>query len=67
VPVPLGHPRTPAMLESEALTRTAALIRALLSGTPSELAQQEAAAAPTRDVLDRAGAPAFFDPWRSAP
>jgi len=67
VPVPLGRPRTPAALDSESMTRTAALLRAYLSGTPAELAEQEAAAAPIRDVLDRAGAPAFFDPFGRAP
>ena len=66
VQVPLGRPRTPLALESEQLTRTAATLRAYLSGTPAELAQQEAAAAPTHDVLERAGAPAFFDPFRGA-
>ena len=67
VPVPLGRPRTPQVLESEQLTRTAATLRAYLSGTPAELAQQEAAGAPIHDVLERAGAPAFFDPFRGAP
>ncbi len=67
VPVPLGRPRTARMLDSTQLTRTAATLRAYLSGTPAELALQEAAAAPTRDVLDRAGAPAFFDPFSHAP
>jgi NitT/TauT family transport system ATP-binding protein len=63
VPVPLGRPRTPAALDSAAFTRTAATLRAHLAGTPAELAAQEAAGAPIRDVLERAGAPAFFDPW----
>jgi NitT/TauT family transport system ATP-binding protein len=67
VPVPLGRPRTPQMLESEQLTRIAATLRALLSGTPAELAEQEAAGAPIRDVLERAGAPAFFDPFGRSP
>ncbi|HEY7023361.1 MAG TPA: ABC transporter ATP-binding protein [Candidatus Limnocylindrales bacterium] len=67
VPVPLGRPRTPAVLDSEPMTRTAAMLRAYLSGTPAELAQQEAAAAPIHDVLDRAGAPAFFDPFGRVP
>ena len=67
VPVPLGRPRTAAALDSEQMTRTAATLRAYLSGTPAELAQQEAAAAPIRDVLEGAGAPAFFDPFRGAP
>jgi NitT/TauT family transport system ATP-binding protein len=63
VPVPLGRPRTAALLESAAFTRTAATLRAHLGGTPAELAEEEAAGAPIRDVLERAGAPAFFDPW----
>jgi NitT/TauT family transport system ATP-binding protein len=67
VPVPLRRPRTPAVLESEAFTRTAATLRAYLAGTPAEIAAEEAAAAPVRDVLERAGAPAFFDPFGRAP
>lgn len=67
VPVPLGRPRTAQVLESETFVRTAASLRAMLSGTPAELAEQEAAAAPMHDVLERSGAPAFFDPFRSAP
>ena len=67
VPVSLGRPRTAAALDSEQMTRTAATLRAYLAGTPAELAQQEAAAAPIRDVLEGAGAPAFFDPFRGAP
>jgi len=66
VPVPLGRPRRAEVLDSQAFGATAAAVRAHLSGTPAELAQQEAAGAPARDVLDRAGAPAFFDPWRNA-
>ena len=49
------------------MTRTAALLRAYLSGTPAELAAQEAAGAPIHDVLERAGAPAYFDPFGRAP
>jgi NitT/TauT family transport system ATP-binding protein len=67
VPVPLGRPRTPAVLESAAFTRTTAALRAHLSGTDVELAQQEAAGATAPDVLDRAGAPAFFDPFGRSP
>ena len=67
VPVPLGRPRTPAVLESAPFTRTATTLRGYLSGTPAELAEQEAAGAPIRDVLDRAGAPAYFDPFGGAP
>jgi ABC-type nitrate/sulfonate/bicarbonate transport system ATPase subunit len=67
VPVPLGRPRTPAAMDSAQFTRTATALRAHLSGTPEELAEQEAAAAPVRDVLDRAGAPAYFDPFGRAP
>src|SRR3954451_5778865 len=67
VAVPLGRPRTPAAMDSPQFTRTAAALRAYLSGTPEELAEQEAAAAPVRDVLDRAGAPAYFDPFGRAP
>ena len=67
VPVPLGRPRNPDVRESEAFSRAAATIRAFLSGTPAELAEEEAAGAPIRDVLERAGAPAFFDPFRGAP
>ncbi len=63
VPVPLGRPRTSATLESAAFVRTAALLRAQLGGTPADIAAEEAAGAPTRDVLEHAGAPAFFDPW----
>jgi NitT/TauT family transport system ATP-binding protein len=67
VPVPLGRPRTPAMLETAAMARTAGTLRALLGGSAAEIAEQEAAGAPLHDVLDRAGAPAFFDPFGRAP
>jgi len=66
VPVPLGRPRTQQMLESQAFARTASVLRAHLAGTPAELAAEEARAAPVRDVLETAGAPAFFDPFRGA-
>lgn len=64
VQVPLGRPRHMDALDSAAFTRAAATIRAHLSGTPTDIAAHEAAAAPVRDVLERAGAPAFFDPFR---
>ena len=67
VPMPLGRPREIGALESTAFTRAAATIRAHLSGNPQDIAAQEAAAAPVRDVLERAGAPAFFDPFQDAP
>ena len=63
VPVPLGRPRLTDALDSVAFSRAAATIRADLSGSPEDIAAQEAAAAPTSDVLDRAGAPAWFDPF----
>jgi NitT/TauT family transport system ATP-binding protein len=63
VAVPLGRPRQADALDSAAFSRAAATIRAHLSGSPADLAAQEAAAAPVTDVLDRAGAPAFFDPF----
>jgi len=66
VPVALDRPRTLAVMETPAFTRIAAALRATLSGTPAEIAQQEAAGAPTRDVLDHAGAPAYFDPFGRA-
>ena len=66
VPVPLGRPRNADVLESAAFTRTTATLRAYLSGTEADLEQQEAAGAPIQDVLERAGAPAFFDPFRGA-
>jgi NitT/TauT family transport system ATP-binding protein len=66
IDVPLGRPRSIDALESEAAARTAATIRAQLSGAPADIAAQEAAAAPVRDVLERAGAPAWFDPFGGA-
>ena len=66
VAVPLGRPRAIDALESEAFARTAATIRAHLSGNPEDIHAQEAAAAPVRDVLERAGAPAYFDPFQDA-
>jgi len=67
VNVPLGRPRTSAVLETIPFTRTTATLRSYLSGTDVELAQQEAAGTTTPDVLERAGAPAFFDPFGRAP
>ncbi|MGI8929470.1 MAG: ABC transporter ATP-binding protein [Candidatus Limnocylindrales bacterium] len=63
VSVPMPRPRTPEVFETPAFARAAAEIRAHLAGTPTEHAAQESAAAPIRDVLDRAGAPAWFDPF----
>jgi ABC-type nitrate/sulfonate/bicarbonate transport system ATPase subunit len=64
VPVPLPRPRSTAALDEAALSRTAAIVRAQLAGTDAEYAAQEAAATPTRDVLEHVGAPAWFDPFR---
>lgn len=66
VPVPLPRPRTMTVLETPAFARAAAEIRAQLAGTPIEHAAEEAAAAPIRDVLERAGSPAWFDPFGGA-
>jgi hypothetical protein len=63
VSVALGRPRLADALDSAAFSKTAATIRAHLSGSPADLAAQEAAAAPVGDVLGRAGAPAYFDPF----
>jgi NitT/TauT family transport system ATP-binding protein len=67
IQVPLKRPRTMITFDDPALTRVAATVRAHLSGTPTEYAAQEAAAAPVRDVLERAGAPAWFDPFGGNP
>jgi NitT/TauT family transport system ATP-binding protein len=66
VPVPLSRPRNPAVFESPAFTAAATEIRSYLAGTPVEQAAEEAAAAPVRDVLERAGSPAWFDPFGGA-
>jgi NitT/TauT family transport system ATP-binding protein len=66
IAVPLGRPRNVNALESAAFAQAAATIRAHLSGEPTDIAAQEAAAAPVRDVLERAGAPAWFDPFGGA-
>ncbi len=63
VPVPLARPRLPSARDGDAFTRASAAVRAHLQGTPEDLAAQEAAAAPVRDVLERAGSPAWFDPF----
>ncbi|MEP7360646.1 MAG: ABC transporter ATP-binding protein [Chloroflexota bacterium] len=63
VHVPLGRPRLPDALDSATFSRAAASIRAHLSGSPADIAAHEAAAAPVSDVLERAGAAAFFDPF----
>ena len=67
VAVPLGRPRLADALDSAAFSRAAATIRAHLGGSPADIAAQEAAAAPVHDVLERAGAPAWFDPFGSGP
>jgi ABC-type nitrate/sulfonate/bicarbonate transport system ATPase subunit len=66
VPIPLPRPRTADSLDGAAFSRTAALIRAQLTGSPAELAQEEAAAALIPDVLERSGTPAWFDPFGGA-
>ena len=63
VPVPLGRPRTLATYDDPAFARIASVIRAHLAGTATDHAAEEAAAAPVRDVLERAGSPAWFDPF----
>jgi NitT/TauT family transport system ATP-binding protein len=63
VPVALERPRSQAMLDSAEFVRTAAAVRAHLGGSAEDLAAQEAAAAPVRDVLERSGTPSWFDPF----
>jgi NitT/TauT family transport system ATP-binding protein len=63
VPVPLARPRTTASYEDPAFSRLAGVIRAHLAGTPTQYAEEEAAAAPIRDVLERSGSAAWFDPF----
>jgi NitT/TauT family transport system ATP-binding protein len=65
VPVELDRPRTAAALDGAVFSRTSALIRAHLTGTAADYAAQERAAAPVHDVLEWAGSPAYFDPFRS--
>jgi len=67
VPVPLPRPRTPATYEDAGFSRIAASIRAHLSGTPADYAAEEDAAAPIHDILERAGSPAWFDPFGGGP
>jgi NitT/TauT family transport system ATP-binding protein len=66
VPIAMPRPRTAAIRESRSFARLAATLRAHLSGSPADLAAEEAAAAPIHDVLERAGAPAYLDPFRGA-
>ncbi|HYI21295.1 MAG TPA: ABC transporter ATP-binding protein [Candidatus Limnocylindrales bacterium] len=63
VDVPLKRPRLPSARDSDAFARASAAVRAHLQGTPEDLAAHEAAAAPVHDVLERAGSPAWFDPF----
>ena len=63
VQVPLARPRSAATFDDPAFTRIAATIRASLAGTPSDYAAEEAAAPPARDILERAGSQAWFDPF----
>ncbi|HUR16368.1 MAG TPA: ABC transporter ATP-binding protein, partial [Candidatus Limnocylindrales bacterium] len=63
VPVDVARPRTAATFDAPAFIRAAAAVRAHLSGTALEQARDEAAAAPMRDVLDRSGSKAWFDPF----
>ena len=63
VPVDLPRPRTPAVFETPAFAHDAATVRAHLTGTPLQYAEHEQAAAPVQDILERAGAPAWFDPF----
>ena len=65
VPVPIGRPRTTATYEDPAFAHISATIRRHLAGSEADYASDEAAAAPVRDVLERAGAPAWFDPFGS--
>jgi NitT/TauT family transport system ATP-binding protein len=65
VPVPLPRPRTAQVYETPAFAHAAAQVRAHLSGSPVQYAAEEAAAAPVRDVLERVGSPAWFDPFGS--
>jgi NitT/TauT family transport system ATP-binding protein len=63
VPVPLPRPRGADTLDGAIYSRTASAIRAHLAGTVEEHAIDEARAAPSQDVLDRVGVPAWFDPF----
>ena len=63
VAVPLGRPREMRVMESASFARASARIRSHLGMTAQDRSADEAAAAPFHDVLDRAGAPAWFDPF----
>ena len=63
VSVPMGRPREFSVMESAAFARAAARIRGHLGMTALDRSADEAAAAPIHDVLERAGAPAWFDPF----
>jgi len=63
VPVSLPRPRTPETVDGALYSRTAATIRAYLGGSAAEQLADEERAAPVRDVLDRVGTPAWFDPF----
>ena len=65
VPVTISRPRSAATYEDPAFARIAATIRGRLAGTATDYLSDEAAAAPIHDVLERAGAPAWFDPFGS--
>jgi NitT/TauT family transport system ATP-binding protein len=64
VPVLLPRPRSTATLDGAAYSQTAQQIRARLGGSAEQRAADESRAAPTQDVLDRIGSPAWFDPFR---
>jgi NitT/TauT family transport system ATP-binding protein len=66
VPVTLARPRTESALDGAAFSRTAATIRSHLGGNPPDGAEPSADGSrpAARDVLERAGAPAWFDPFR---
>ncbi len=63
VPVELPRPRDAAAFNNPAFLGAAAAIRAQLAGTAEDPVAEEAAAAPVRDVLERVGTPAWFDPF----
>jgi NitT/TauT family transport system ATP-binding protein len=64
VPVEIARPRSLAALDGAAFSRTAATIRAHLAAGDSEHGANQQLAAPVHDVLERAGTPAWFDPFR---
>jgi NitT/TauT family transport system ATP-binding protein len=63
VPVSLERPRSAAVFERPGFTRLSQTLRSYLAGSAADSLAEEAAGAPVHDVLDRAGTPAFFDPW----